>query len=77
MKRKAALIPQWKRIGPTAISRALSGCSQWILKGCPLLDHAMHFRFYTRKMKTWREYDLRWWNRLEARLIREYDVAKH
>jgi hypothetical protein len=77
MKRKYALIPQWKRIGPTAISRALSGCSQWILKGCPLLERAIHGSFYTRKMQQSRRYDLRWWNRLEARLIRGYDLSKH
>lgn len=75
--KQGALIPQFKKIGKTSISRALSGCSQWILKGCPLLKRSLHGRFYTRKMKTWREYDLRYWHRLEARLIREYDVAKH
>jgi hypothetical protein len=71
MKRTRALIPQFQKIGKTGISRALSGASQWILKGCPLLDRAMHGTFYTRKMKWSRRYDLRWWNRLEATLARE------
>ena len=68
-------VPQYGEMVPGRLEGKLRGLSIYILKACPILDRAIHYRFYTRKMKTWRRYDLRWWNRLETAFTRGFDAA--